>query len=291
MTIQQDNQQDNPEGGGQWEVGKAADLLARVVGNEDAGEAVRSIVAGTVNQTIAQMSPSFTKTFSLVLENTLRDALGDVRAKLDTTGNTTAAIAQVVAMLDTRQTNSDRADLLWRADLRTHLDARFDNYGVELDGIAALTKELSAGVTSLRAGFSDLTEDVNQRFSDLDLLIAEIRRQAEERNADIHKRFDTQSTKINQHRAVLDELQATAARLDRRLEEMHHQMLGDELSREKRLELTANNESVPDLWALARANERSTQANTAAIEQLQKDVQTIMRLLSELRQPPTQAAA
>lgn len=165
MTIQHNNEQDKPdeaEGGAAWEVRTAAEMLTEATGNPAVGTAMHRAIEGTVNATIAAMAPSYTTTFSRVLETTLRDALRDVKAQLTQNGNTTATMAEALSLLNRVVENGRRADLDWRTQWRTEDDARRDALHTELNLILSEMGGLKQQNTQLQEGFSSFAESVDE---------------------------------------------------------------------------------------------------------------------------------
>lgn len=124
------------EGGAGWERGQAAKLLAEGVRAGDAETvelAANRLGDALVNGVAAAMIP----TLQNVLELVLRRQIDQIAERLD---------------------NRDRHDLDWRTELRSHLDARFDAYGQELDQKFDLL-----GLMNIRVG------DLEQRVADNEL--------------------------------------------------------------------------------------------------------------------------
>ena len=240
MTIQQNNQPDKPEeaeGGAAWEVRTAADMLADATGNPQAGVAFHRAIEGTVNATIAAMAPSFTTTFSGVLENTLRAELGTVKDKLTENGNTTAAVAKALLMIDERLTNADRASLDWRVQWRKENDAQRDFIHKELDSVSAQlggVKGIATKTDLLEKEVGDLRSADTEKFKRLE--------QLEKGNIALGKRID-----------ALTKVQAAAQDRQRDIEERAavYLMSGEERAR-LMLWFQAN---APKLQALIDANE------------------------------------
>lgn len=244
---------DTPKGGSLRDIDLAAAEMAAAVGNEQAAAAMHNFAAALRNESMTTVIP----TLQTVLQGVMRQGFGSLEARLD---------------------RSDRASLDHRTDLRLHLDSRFDNYGTELDRLTEHTRGLQAGVAALQAGFQAVGETVDGLASQLDGIVAsivEVRAQAAERTREIYVRLDAHNEKLTSQEEAFNALRDAVSRLEVQLADLHKQTLGDVLSRDKRLELTKNNESVPALWDLTRSN-------TAAIEQLQRDVAEISRLLSDL---------
>lgn len=157
-------------GGAEWERNEAADQIGDALARGDA-EAVRiganRLGDALVNGTAARLIP----TLQNVLESVLKRELGEVVKRMD---------------------RSDHISLDWRTEMRLHIDARFDAYGLELDGtrgdVAALRSEVSASNTSfqstieqLRADLADMKEGVTdvregalRRFGLLDQLSEQV---------------------------------------------------------------------------------------------------------------------
>ena len=144
------------------EVEMAAEKLTAILGDPAAGDMIRDLVAGTVNRTIGAMAPTFSKVFATQLGDTLRAELSGVKKQIDANGNTTAAVAQAVAMIDERLTRKDHIDLDWRTQWRTEDDARRDAVHIELDEILKEMGGLKQQNTQLQEGFSSFAESVDE---------------------------------------------------------------------------------------------------------------------------------
>ena len=160
MSITPEQPTDKPEP--TLEVEMAAEKLTAILGNPAAGDMIRDLVAGTVNRTIGAMAPTFSKVFATQLGDTLRAELSGVKKQIDANGNTTAAVAQAVAMIDERLTRKDRIDLDWRTQWRTEDDARRDAVHIELDEILKEMGGLKQQNTQLQEGFSSFAESVDE---------------------------------------------------------------------------------------------------------------------------------
>ena len=160
MSITPEQPTDKPEP--TLEVEMAAEKLTAILGNPAAGDMIRDLVAGTVNRTIGAMAPTFGKVFATQLGDTLRAELSGVKKQIDANGNTTAAVAQAVAMIDERLTRKDRIDLDWRTQWRTEDDARRDAVHIELDEILKEMGGLKQQNTQLQEGFSSFAESVDE---------------------------------------------------------------------------------------------------------------------------------
>lgn len=160
MSITPEQPTDKPEP--TLEVEMAAEKLTAILGNPAAGDMIRDLVAGTVNRTIGAMAPTFSKVFATQLGDTLRAELSGVKKQIDANGNTTAAVAQAVAMIDERLTRKDRIDLDWRTQWRTEDDARRDALHTELNLILSEMGGLKQQNTQLQEGFSSFAESVDE---------------------------------------------------------------------------------------------------------------------------------
>ena len=160
MSITPEQPTDKPEP--TLEVEMAAEKLTAILGNPAAGDMIRDLVAGTVNRTIGAMAPTFSKVFATQLGDTLRAELSGVKKQIDANGNTTAAVAQAVAMIDERLTRKDHIDLDWRTQWRTEDDARRDAVHIELDEILKEMGGLKQQNTQLQEGFSSFAESVDE---------------------------------------------------------------------------------------------------------------------------------
>ena len=179
MSITPEQPTDKPEP--TLEVEMAAEKLTAILGNPAAGDMIRDLVAGTVNRTIGAMAPSFATTFKAALENTLRTELGGVKEQLAQNGNTTAAVAQALAVIDGRLTQSDRADLDWRTQWRIEDDARRDALHLELDHILSEVGGLNLQSEQIRGMFSSLAEHVD----DLRLEVGAMRTEQQSMREDV----------------------------------------------------------------------------------------------------------
>lgn len=247
------NNDNQPEGGHAWELSAASRKLAAAVGNEAAGEAALDLAAAITNGAMAPLISS--------LETVLR-----------------TVVRKEVGTIERRMIDADRATVDYRVENTTLLNHRFDNFGTEIDQITENTKDLQAGIAVLQAEFQTVGETVDGLAAQLAGIVAsivEVRAQAAERTREIYARLDAHNDKLSSQEEAFGALRAAVDRLETQLSDLHKQTLGDVLSRERRLELTKNNESVPALWELSRAN-------TAAIERLQRDVAEISRLLADL---------
>ena len=209
MTIQQNNQPDKPEteGGSEWEVRTAAEMFAEATGNPAAGIAVYRAIEGAINQTISTMAPSFATTYTAALRSALHEGLQDVKAQLAANGNTTAAVAQALAVIDTRMTQSDRADLDWRTQWRMQDDARRDAIHLELDQILSEVGGLRDGQVDLQRGFLDVREHVDGLRLDL----ADTRRDVAELRANVEA---SDERKLRELEALRKGEKKTAERID-----------------------------------------------------------------------------
>ena len=179
MSITPEQPTDKPEP--TLEVEMAAEKLTAILGNPAAGDMIRDLVAGTVSRTIGAMAPSFATTFKAALENTLRTELGGVKEQLAQNGNTTAAVAQALAVIDGRLTQSDRADLDWRTQWRIEDDARRDALHLELDHILSEVGGLNLQSEQIRGMFSSLAEHVD----DLRLEVGAMRTEQQSMREDV----------------------------------------------------------------------------------------------------------
>ena len=179
MSITPEQPTDKPEP--TLEVEMAAEKLTAILGNPAAGDMIRDLVAGTVNRTIGAMAPTFSKVFATQLGDTLRAELSGVKEQLAHNGNTTAAVAQAVAMIDERLTQSDRADLDWRTQWRIEDDARRDALHLELDHILSEVGGLNLQSEQIRGMFSSLAEHVD----DLRLEVGAMRTEQQSMREDV----------------------------------------------------------------------------------------------------------
>ena len=179
MSITPEQPTDKPEP--TLEVEMAAEKLTAILGNPAAGDMIRDLVAGTVNRTIGAMAPTFSKVFATQLGDTLRAELSGVKKQIDANGNTTAAVAQAVAMIDERLTRKDRIDLDWRTQWRAEDDARRDAVHIELDEILKEMGGLNLQSEQIRGMFSSLAEHVD----DLRLEVGAMRTEQQSMREDV----------------------------------------------------------------------------------------------------------
>lgn len=76
----------------------------------------------------------------------LRFAEGLRNSSVGVVGQVLAPIADSMKRLTDQIDRRDSADLRWRADLRDHIDARFDNRDGEVDALAAAVQEAVRGL-------------------------------------------------------------------------------------------------------------------------------------------------
>ena len=170
----------------------------------------------------------------------IQRAMSDHAAALGT--QATAAMASIAAALLTGQDkiltrldSKERIDLDYRVRLQTQLDTRFDAFGVEVDRLSALPGEVRAELRTFLGTMDDLAGD-----------IAELRQQMTAVGESARVRYGALETQIG----------ALSAQVETQLRDLSHQMLGDTLSRQRRLLNVAFLELLmaerPDLVELAR---------------------------------------
>ena len=149
----------------------------------------------------------------------IQRAMSDHAAALGT--QATAAMASIAAALLTGQDkiltrldSKERIDLDYRVRLQTQLDTRFDAFGVEVDRLSALPGEVRAELRTFLGTMDDLAGD-----------IAELRQQMTAVGESARVRYGALETQIG----------ALSAQVETQLRDLSHQMLGDTLSRQRRL--------------------------------------------------------
>ena len=170
----------------------------------------------------------------------IQRAMSDHAAALGT--QATAAMASIAAALLTGQDkiltrldSKERIDLDYRVRLQTQLDTRFDAFGVEVDRLSALPGEVRAELRTFLGTMDDLAGE-----------LAELRQQMTTVGESARVRYGALETQIG----------ALSAQVETQLRDLSHQMLGDTLSRQRRLLNVAFLELLmaerPDLVELAR---------------------------------------
>lgn len=140
---------DAPTGGSLRDIDLAAAEMAAAVGNEQAAAAMHNFAAALRNESMTTVIP----TLQTVLQGVMKQGFDSLKAQID---------------------RSDRASLDHRTDLRLHLDARFDNYGSELDRLIKQTGDLQGGQAVLRDEFLKIGESLTQIQIDFGALSAEV---------------------------------------------------------------------------------------------------------------------
>lgn len=226
MTIQQNNESDKPEeeGGAAWEVRTAAELLAEATGNPAVGTAMHRAIEGTVNATIAAMAPSFSSTFSKVLETTLRAELSGVHQQMTVQSVQLAEAISAISTVDRRVDLSNSRAIDRTAEFQRHIDARFDNFGIELDGVGDQIGGVKGAIDTLHAGFLEIGEKVDSVASRQDeqaALLAQVVSTQTDTRADIDTLKDNDGHKFEWLQRLdggveklRKELKAQATRID-----------------------------------------------------------------------------
>ena len=155
------------------EVEMAAEKLTAILGDPAAGDMIRDLVAGTVNRTIGAMAPTFGKVFATQLGDTLRAELSGVHQQMTTQSEQLAEAIQAISTVDRRIDLSNSRTVDRWAQMQEHIDARFDNFGVEIDGVSTQIGGLRDGQADLQKGFLDVREHVDE----LRLDVAETRKE------------------------------------------------------------------------------------------------------------------
>ena len=159
MSITPEQPTDKPEeeGGHAWELDRASRNLADAIGNPAAQNAALDFAAALNNSMSGVLIPTLGATLQAVLHN----ELGGVRQQMTVQSEQLAEAIAAISTVDRRvDLSNSRAVDRW-AQMQDHLDARFDNFGTEIDGVVTQIGGVKSAVDTLHAGFSEIGEKVD----------------------------------------------------------------------------------------------------------------------------------
>lgn len=229
------------QGGPEWERNEAAKALADAVAAGD---------SQAIEQATNRLGDAVVNGASSKLIGGMLTAVGTI---------VRGEVAPIRAHLE----QSDRARIDRNALFQTHIDSRFDAFGIELSKLSALPGEVGAALGTFQESLDEIASEVasvkadvaeqirtlsrlaQARYAGLEQQIAALSEREDQRDEAKNNRLGSLEQEMQDMRSIIAVLKETIAALTDELTQVREQTIADEITAPDRRKMTADVRLIP----------------------------------------------